>query len=47
MTKSKVEKKINVYEKKYIFSAYPGSPVSYGQEILREERITLQCKGDF
>ena len=29
-------------KKKLIFSAYPSSPVSYGQEILREERITLQ-----
>ena len=34
-------------KKKLIFSAYPSSPVSYGQEILREERITLQCKEDF
>ena len=44
---TKWKKKINVDEKKYIFSAYPGSPVSYGQEILQEERITLQCKEDF
>ena len=34
-------------KKNHIFSAYPSSPVSYGQEILREERITLQCKENF